>query len=271
MKLYLILLLQLLFVLLKSQSSSFYFLNSKVDQVPENYGGKEGLKQLLNEQLIYPEEDLKKKIEGTVRINFICDEKGLIKKQYISSGVSENIDKEAIRLFKLLLWHPALKDGKALEFEYYIELKFSTNNYKKAVKRRTKLTTNIDNLPSDTSFVIYEKPNKNPFYFYGKDSLQNYIASELEYPQEAKTKNIEGTVVLSFIVETNGTITNIFTEKPLGGGCQGEAIRVMSNTIWVPAQNNKLNVRCRVYYSVVFKLSSSFKDNSQGSQRVGGY
>lgn len=254
-----------------AQIQTFAFLTSGVDQVPENYGGKEEFKRFIDEQLIYPAEELKNKIEGTVIIKFICDEKGKIKQYSIAKGVSKNIDNEAIRLFKLLLWHPAIKQSETVAFETSIDFPFLINKYKKTLKRRSKINANIYNLPSDTSLFIYEKAEKTPVFVHGKDSLLKYIASELEYPQEAKVKSIEGIVGLSFIVEPNGIITNINIEKFLGGGCQEEAIRVMCSTIWIPAQVNGKNVRCKLNYSIVFKLNNGFKDNSQGNQRIGGY
>ncbi len=271
MKLFFFILASFLFHFASAQIVTLPFLNSGVDQVPENYGGKEELKRFIDEQLIYPEEELKNKTEGVVSIKFICDEKGKIKQYSIVKGVNTNIDNEAIRLFKLLLWFPAIKQTEPVAYESYIDIPFSINKYKKALKRRSKINTNIYSLPNDTALFIYEKVDKSPAFIHGKDSLLKYIAAELEYPQEAKIKSLEGTVVLSFIVEPNGLITNINIEKSLGGGCQEEAIRVMSSTVWIPAQLNNKNVRCKLNYSIVFKLNSGFKDNSQGSQRVGGY
>lgn len=271
MKIVLLILLNAIVLFSGAQIETLPFLNTGVDQTPENYGGKEEFKRFIDEQLIYPEVELKTKIEGVVSIKFICDNKGMIKQYSIAKGLSKNIDTEAIRLFKLLLWHPAIKQTEAVSYESYIDIPFSINKYKKSLKRRNKINANVYNLPNDTSLSVYEKADKMPVYLHGKDSLLKYIATELEYPQEAKVKSIEGTVILSFIVEPNGLITNINIEKSLGGGCQEEAIRVMSNTIWIPAQMNQKNARCKLTYSIVFKLNSGFKDNSQGSQRVGGY
>lgn len=271
MKIIFFIVVSLLFRFTHAQIVTLPFLNSGVDQVPENYGGKEELKRFIDEQLIYPEEELKNKTEGIVSIKFICDEKGKIKQYSIAKGINSNLDNEAIRLFKLLLWFPAIKQSTPVAYESYIDIPFSINKYKKSLKRRNKANTNVYSLPCDTSFIIHEKADKTPSFLYGKDSLLKYIASELEYPQEAKIKSLEGTVVLSFIVEPNGLITNINIEKYLGGGCQEEAIRVMSNTVWEPAQLNNKNIRCKLNYSIVFKLNAGFKDNSQGNQRLGGY
>jgi hypothetical protein len=86
MKFILFILVSFLFHIAPAQIVTLPFLNNGVDQVPENYGGKEELKRFIDEQLIYPEEELKNKTEGVVTIKFICDEKGKIRQYTIVKG-----------------------------------------------------------------------------------------------------------------------------------------------------------------------------------------
>lgn len=58
-------------------------------------------------------------------------------------------------------------------------------------------------------------------------SLLNFIYQNVRYPLEARQQNIEGTVVLTFVVEKDGTISNLQVIKDIGGGCAGEALRVV--------------------------------------------
>ena len=254
-----------------AQIETLPFLNSGVDQIPENYGGKEELKRMLDFHMQYPEKALKDKVEGTVDIKYICSKEGQIETYSIVNSPDKLLEPEATRLFRMLLFQPAIKEDDSVAYEHYISIPFSVSKYKKALKRRDKTNINPEQLPEDSSGVIYRKAEKQPYYVYGTDSLINYIYSELEYPQEAKLNNLEGTVVLSFIVEPNGFVSNLKVEKSLAGGCQEEAIRVVGATKWIPAQANKKRVRYRMTYSVVFKLNNVFKDNSHGTQRIGGY
>lgn len=247
------------------------FLQTGVDDLPENYGGKEELKRLIDCHLQYPENALKNKTEGSVDIKYVCSENGTIVSYKVIKSPDKELETEAIRLFKMLLFKPAFKEDHTVAFEHYITIPFNISRYKKSLKRRDKENANPAKLEVDTSFAIHERADKQPNFIYGTDSLLKYISSELEYPQEAKVKSIEGTVVLSFIVEPNGFISNLNVEKSVGGGCQEEAIRVIGQTKWNPAQKDKRLVRCKMTYSVVFKLNDGFKDNAQGTQRVGGY
>ncbi|MDP2384902.1 MAG: energy transducer TonB [Bacteroidota bacterium] len=247
------------------------FFQTGVQDVSENYGGKAELKRIIDYHMQYPENALKNKKEGNVDIKYVCSDKGLIVSYSIISSSDKELETEAIRLFKLLLFKPAVKEDQPVAYEHYITIPFSISKYKKALKRRDKTSANSAKLVEDTSFVIHERADKQPNFIYGTDSLLQYISSELEYPQEAKVKSIEGVVVLSFVVEPNGFISNLNVEKSVGGGCQEEAIRVIGQTKWNPAQKDKKLIRCRMTYSVVFKLNDGFKDNSQGTQRIGGY
>src|SRR3989344_2082430 len=251
-----------------SQIEAPAFLQTGVQDVSENYGGKTELKRIIDYHMQYPENALRNKKEGNVDIKYVCSDKGLIVSYNVISSPDKELETEAIRLFKLLLFKPAVKEDQPVAYEHYITIPFNISKYKKAVKRRDKISVNPAKLVEDTSFVIHERADKQPVFLYGTDSLLKYVSSELEYPQEAKVKSIEGVVVLSFIVEPNGFISNLNAEKSVGGGCQEEAIRVIGQTKWNPAQKNKKLIRCKMTYSVVFKLNNGFKDNSQGTQRI---
>ncbi|MCD6069155.1 MAG: transport protein TonB [Bacteroidetes bacterium] len=256
---------------LKCQLEVPAFLSTGVDELPENYGGKEELKRFLDFHLVYPENALKKKIEGKVDIQYTCNDNGEISSYKLLNTVDPEIDAEALRLFGLLLWNPAIKQRQPVKYEHFISIPFSVSRYKKTLKRKDKENANPAKLPVDTSTVIYDKVNKQPVYIHGSDSLLKYIAAELEYPQEAKSKNLEGTVVLTFIVEPNGFISNIEVKKPVAGGCNEEAVRVIGQTKWFPGKKDDRLVRCKMTYSIVFKLNSGYRDNVQGSQRMGAY
>lgn len=61
----------------------------------------------------------------------------------------------------------------------------------------------------------------------GEESLFQFIAKNIKYPPKAKRNNIEGKVLLTFIVNSEGDIENITIKNGIGGGCDEEAIRVV--------------------------------------------
>ena len=92
-----------------------------------------------------------------------------------------------------------------------------------------------------------------------------FMARQMHYPKEAEEKGIEGRVLIRFVVEKDGRLTNfevIETPDPL---LSDEALRVLKQMPkWIPAKNNGKNVRCRYRVPVLFRLNESgFKSNPQ--------
>ena len=80
-------------------------------------------------------------------------------------------------------------------------------------------------------------------------------------------RSIQGTVVLRFVVEPSGLVTNIGIAKAVGGGCDQEAIRVLQMIKWYPAKKNEKLVRAQMTFPFYFILNDEFRDNSGGEQK----
>lgn len=95
-----------------------------------------------------------------------------------------------------------------------------------------------------------------------ESQLLTLLATNIRYPEEAREKNIEGTVVTSFIVEPTGRISNIQVLRDIGGGCGPEAARVLSaldeaGLRWRPAKLKGKNVRMKQALPLRFKLQEA--------------
>ena len=89
----------------------------------------------------------------------------------------------------------------------------------------------------------------------GMDSLQAFLVREIQYPQVAKDNGITGTVLVEFVVEKDGQVTNAKVKVPLFPECDKEAVRgVMSMPKWKPGKNMGKPVRCFYQVPVTFKL-----------------
>ncbi len=90
----------------------------------------------------------------------------------------------------------------------------------------------------------------------GMEGWMKYLAESLQYPEEASKQGIEGTVVMMFIINSDGSISDVETLRGVGGGCDEEAMRVIQNAPnWTPAQQGGKPVNCRMRLPVKFKLS----------------
>lgn len=109
-----------------------------------------------------------------------------------------------------------------------------------------------------TGEEVFEITEIQPKPAGGMEGWMNYLAESLKYPEEAKERGIEGTVVMAFIVNSDGTISNIETLRGIGGGCDQEAMRVIQNAPkWTPGQLGGKAVRVRMRLPLRFILPKS--------------
>ncbi len=98
-----------------------------------------------------------------------------------------------------------------------------------------------------------EKPAEPPG---GIQEFLKYVYSNVEYPKAAKRAGIEGRVSMSFVVEKDGTLSDIKSVKPLGYGLDETVIEAIKNypEKWAPAKQRGRPARQRFMVPIVFKL-----------------
>lgn len=106
----------------------------------------------------------------------------------------------------------------------------------------------------ETSF-IFMNVQQMPSFPGGNAARLKYLAKNLRYPSEAIENGIQGTVFVSFVVKTDGRITNVRLLHRIGSGCDEEAVRVVSKMPqWIPGSQNGKKVDVRYNMPVQFKL-----------------
>lgn len=94
-----------------------------------------------------------------------------------------------------------------------------------------------------------------PEYPGGLEALEAFLIKEIKYPDEARKSGITGTVLVEFVVEKDGTVTNASAKVPLFPDCDQEAIRaVESMPKWKPGKSMGKPVRCLYQIPVTFRL-----------------
>ncbi len=102
---------------------------------------------------------------------------------------------------------------------------------------------------------IFHLAEVQPEYPGGYDELRRFLYKNLVYPDLAKTVNMQGTVYVSFVVEKDGSLTDIKIERGIGGGCDEEVIRVLKMMPrWSPGLQRTKPVRVLFSLPVVFTL-----------------
>ena len=92
-----------------------------------------------------------------------------------------------------------------------------------------------------------------PAYPGGEKARQKFLADHIQYPQKAKENNIQGTVFATFIVETDGALSNYTILRGIGAGCDEEVLRVLKlMPKWNPGTQKGVAVRVRMNIPVKF-------------------
>jgi len=108
-------------------------------------------------------------------------------------------------------------------------------------------------LPEDTT--IYDNVDVMPTYHSDIDALYRHIAAEMHYPEGALADSVQGRVIVRFVVEKDGRLTNFEVKHTPDERLSDEAIRVLKLTEpWVPAKNRGQDVRCHFVMPVSFRL-----------------
>lgn len=95
-----------------------------------------------------------------------------------------------------------------------------------------------------------------PEYQGGLRAMGEYFKHNLKYPRMAQEIGLTGTVVIGFVIEKDGSVSNVSVIKGIGGGCDEEAVRVIQNMPpWIPGRQGTSAVRVRFSVPVVFQLS----------------
>jgi TonB family protein len=108
---------------------------------------------------------------------------------------------------------------------------------------------------SDNDNQINEFTEQDAEYIGGASALYSYIGRNINYPQSAIEEQIQGKVFISFIIETDGSISNVKIDKGIVTELNNEAIRIVkSMPRWKPAYNNGKAVISSYVIPVNFKL-----------------
>ena len=102
---------------------------------------------------------------------------------------------------------------------------------------------------------IFQIVEEMPSFPGGDVKLMEYIAKNIKYPQIARESGIQGRVFIGFVVEPDGSISNVKLLRGIGGGCDEEAMRVIKSLPkWKPGKQRGKAVRVSYQIPVMFKL-----------------
>ena len=158
----------------------------------------------------------------------------------------------------MIEWNPALNNGKAVSYKDDYVVEFSPKSYKKAEEKNPRLMLPKQEYPAQKSNNVFEVKDLHqapkPYFANPQVNMAAYLRTNLQFPDQTTQFEIQGTVTLSFVVETDGRASNIIVENSVGGGCDNEAIRLIQNLVWTPGVKNDSLVRTRTTQDITFQI-----------------
>ena len=103
--------------------------------------------------------------------------------------------------------------------------------------------------------AIFDAVEQNAEFVGGMEGFSKYLQENLKYPEAAQKANQFGKVYTQFIVNVDGTISDVTILKSVGFGCDEEAMRVIKLAKWTPAKQSGRVVRSRFTVPINFELS----------------
>lgn len=102
---------------------------------------------------------------------------------------------------------------------------------------------------------VYDVVERMPQFPGGSSAMFEFLSSNINYPEEAEKKGIQGRVIVTFIVECDGTVTNAKVAMSAGEHLDNEALRVIkSMPHWIPGTQDGHPVRVKYTAPVTFRL-----------------
>jgi hypothetical protein len=182
---------------------------------------------------------------GKMITTFLIDENGEIKNIRIIQMVDVASATEIIRVLKLApKWTPAMRAGKPFTVKVSIPLEFVSLNQEiqnKEIEKSINVKNEEPINPSDpqNSLNIEVAPEFNG----GTRAFYKFIGKNFRVPD---VSGLNGKVIIAFVVDKDGTLTDLRVLKDMGYGTGAEAIRVLKLTSgkWTPGLHKGVPVRC---------------------------
>ena len=143
-------------------------------------------------------------------------------------------------------------DDQELKNEFSIETFENTGNAEVLIPK-VEVVEEVVEEEEQTIFIVVEESASFPG---GIQEMMNFIKNNLKYPQQARETGTQGKVFVSFVVERDGSLTDVKVLRDIGSGCGEEAVRVVkSMPKWKPAKQRGKPVRMQFNLPVAFTLA----------------
>ncbi|MEN8249228.1 MAG: M56 family metallopeptidase [Bacteroidota bacterium] len=189
-------------------------------------GGIEEFYKYVGENLKYPQEALDKGLSGRIFVEFVVQKDGSLEEVKILRGIGAGCDEEALLVVKNSPpWTPGKQSGKIVKQRMVLPITFKHPDY----------VEHIEQYEKQLEQEKISESKSHPNYPGGMHAFYQYVQENISYPEKAKENSVEGKVFVEFLVNEDGSVSNVNLKRGIGSGCDEEAMRIMENSPnWEP-------------------------------------
>ena len=218
------------------------------EQLPEFPGGQKAMFQYISDNAIYPLSARKNGIQGRTVCQFVVNKSGdLADIVVIKSSGDNSLDQEAVRIISSMpKWIPGRSAGEIVRVKYTVPVSF-----KMTTPVPTQKPADVQNSDSTIHAIVDEMPE----FTGGQQALFDYLSQHIKYPEKAN--GATGRVIVEFVVEKDGQISNMKIAKSSGNEyLDAEAIRLIRTMPkWKPGKLKGKPVRVKYCVPIKFGIS----------------
>jgi len=241
----------------RSDSSVF----EMVEEMPEYPGGMGELLSFLSNNVRYPVSAQENGVSGRVVVSFIVEKDGSISNVEVVKAIDPDLDAEAVRVVgSMPKWTPGKNKGEIVSVKFNVPVTFKlsdgqpdTPSSNTSANNQAAQTITPVQIPGTDIFEVVEDM---PEYPGGMGALLNYLGNAIKYPVSAQENGVSGRVVVTFIVEKDGSFSNIEVARAIDPALDAEAVRVVEAMPqkWIPGKQGGKAVRVKFNVPVTFRL-----------------
>ncbi|MET4074696.1 energy transducer TonB [Hymenobacter sp. UYCo722] len=224
-------------------------------------GGTEKYGRFLADHQQYPAAAMQRGAQGTVRVSFVVEKTGTVNEVKVESPVAPELDAEAIRLIKSgPQWSPAKNHGLVVRQRVVVPVSFVMSPGSTVVMRPGKdqsISTPAADIaasanPDRPAVVAPDRPTQP---VGGNQAFFDWVEKNQQYPLLARQRKIQGKVIMEFVVQSDGRLTDARIVKRLGSGLDEEALRLIKAAPkWEPAMFQGKAIKQKMVLPVLFQL-----------------
>jgi len=135
-------------------------------------------------------------------------------------------------------------------------------------ENKTKTSTSATTDKDACKDPVFKVVEKQPSFPGGDEARIAFMVQNIQYPEQAKKNGIQGKVFITFVVEADGSITNVKVLRGIGGGCDEEAVRVIKlMPKWNPGTEKGQPVRVQFNLPIKFTLQAGKDKKEEPKQK----